>query len=203
MKRTQLVITLILALSFSLAAGLPAIKEAEANPTGMAMLFWRDIIVVQSPQNKTYNVETLPLNFTVESLDENQLPTRYTLNKKKVDVWTPVVSKIINTASDWIIGTSQNDKYKLATFIVQYNSILSNLADGTYKLTVKRYSANPIKVVSSATVHFTIDTNLVDTAIIPEFPSWAPMLFMLLAVVAVAVIYRRYLPKYNQGRREK
>jgi len=36
---------------------------------------------------------------------------------------------------------------------------------------------------------------------VPEFPSWAPLLIMLLAVMAVAVIYRRSLHKRNQGRR--
>jgi len=36
---------------------------------------------------------------------------------------------------------------------------------------------------------------------IPEFPSWTPLLIMLLAVIAVAVIYRRILTKPNEGRR--
>ena len=36
---------------------------------------------------------------------------------------------------------------------------------------------------------------------IPEFPSWTPMLIMLVAVIAVAVIYRRKLQ--NQGRRNQ
>ena len=38
---------------------------------------------------------------------------------------------------------------------------------------------------------------------IPEFPSWTPLLIMLVAVMAVAVIYRRSLHKKNQGRRNK
>jgi len=37
---------------------------------------------------------------------------------------------------------------------------------------------------------------------IPEFPSWTPLLIMVVAVVAVAVIYRRRLPK-NRGRADK
>jgi hypothetical protein len=35
------------------------------------------------------------------------------------------------------------------------------------------------------TIHFTIDTS------IPEFPSWAPLLIMSVAIVAITVIYRK------------
>jgi N-acetylneuraminic acid mutarotase len=38
---------------------------------------------------------------------------------------------------------------------------------------------------------------------IPEFPAWTPLLIMLLAVVAVALIYRRSLHKHDQGRRNQ
>ena len=43
---------------------------------------------------------------------------------------------------------------------------------------------------------------LMDEFIIPEFPSWTPLLSALVAMVAVAVIYRRRLLK-NQGRADK
>ncbi len=36
--------------------------------------------------------------------------------------------------------------------------------------------------------------------VIPEFPSWTPLLITLIAVVAVAVIYRRKIHKHNQRR---
>jgi len=39
--------------------------------------------------------------------------------------------------------------------------------------------------------------------IIPEFPSWTPLLIMLLTVTVVVVIYRRNLHKCNQGRRNQ
>jgi parallel beta-helix repeat protein len=44
--------------------------------------------------------------------------------------------------------------------------------------------------------------NPFDITDIPEFPSWTPLLIMVVAVVAVAVIYRRRLPK-NRGRADK
>jgi parallel beta-helix repeat protein len=40
--------------------------------------------------------------------------------------------------------------------------------------------------------------NPVDITIIPEFPSWTPLLIMLVVVVTVAVIYRRKLSKSNE-----
>jgi len=43
----------------------------------------------------------------------------------------------------------------------------------------------------------------VDVSVIPEFPTWTPLLIMLLAVTAVTVIYRRNLHKRNQGRRNQ
>jgi len=42
---------------------------------------------------------------------------------------------------------------------------------------------------------------LMEPYIIPEFPSWTPLLIMLVAVIAVVVIYRCNLNKHNGGRR--
>jgi nitrous oxidase accessory protein len=42
---------------------------------------------------------------------------------------------------------------------------------------------------------------LMEPIIIPEFPSWTPLLIMLVVVMAVAVIYRRILSKPNEGRK--
>ncbi|MDG6222930.1 MAG: NosD domain-containing protein [Candidatus Bathyarchaeota archaeon] len=43
----------------------------------------------------------------------------------------------------------------------------------------------------------------VNDAIIPEFPSWTPMLIMLCAVLAMAVAYRRRLHEQNQRRADQ
>jgi hypothetical protein len=37
-----------------------------------------------------------------------------------------------------------------------------------------------------------------DLEVIPEFPSWAPMLIMVIAVAAVTVSYRQKLSKSNK-----
>jgi len=39
--------------------------------------------------------------------------------------------------------------------------------------------------------------------IIPEFPSWTPLPIMLIAIIAVAVIYRHNLHKQNRGRADQ
>jgi len=44
---------------------------------------------------------------------------------------------------------------------------------------------------------------LMEPVVIPEFPSWTPLLIMLLAVMALAIIYRHNLHKTNQGRRNQ
>ena len=37
-----------------------------------------------------------------------------------------------------------------------------------------------------------------DLTTVPEFPSWTPLLIMIVAVVAITAIYRRRLPKSNK-----
>jgi parallel beta-helix repeat protein len=49
--------------------------------------------------------------------------------------------------------------------------------------------------------HSTKTVEIIGTTAIPEFPSWTPMLIMLVAVIAVAVFYRCNLSKTNGGRR--
>jgi len=51
--------------------------------------------------------------------------------------------------------------------------------------------------------HSTKTVEIIGTTAIPEFPSWAPLLIMLIAVVAVIVIYRHSLHKQNQRRKNK
>jgi parallel beta-helix repeat protein len=51
--------------------------------------------------------------------------------------------------------------------------------------------------------HSTKTVEIIGTDAIPEFPSWTPLLIMLLTVTVVVVIYRRNLHKCNQGRRNR
>jgi len=56
-----------------------------------------------------------------------------------------------------------------------------------------RFTPNPLFIYSAANEQYT------PIGYIPEFPSWAPLLVMLVAVLAVAVIYRRSIRKHNHG----
>jgi nitrous oxidase accessory protein len=51
--------------------------------------------------------------------------------------------------------------------------------------------------------HSTKTVEIIGTTAIPEFPSWTPLLIMLVAIVAAAAIYRHNLHKQNQGRRRQ
>jgi hypothetical protein len=89
-----------------------------------------------------------------------------------------------------------------APFDISGQVSLAELSEGQQYITVyAKYNANDIIVLDQNTVYFTINTNSeqnIDS--IPEFPSWSPLLITLVAVVAVAVIYRKKLHKqYQRG----
>ena len=54
-----------------------------------------------------------------------------------------------------------------------------------------------------STIFSAVNEQYMPVETIPEFPSWTPLLIMLVAVIAVAVIYRRSIHKPNHGRRAK
>lgn len=163
MKRTALALTLIVTLLILVLAGALVVEVAEANPASMAQLFDNVVITVQSPQNITYTERTLPLNFTVETNNENQLKTRYILNNEKpVNVQTPVVSMRLET-SWYMVEGGNNETFRFTRYTAQGNAFLSNLTDGTYYLMVQRYYGDSTKpegatIINATTVSFTINT---------------------------------------------
>ena len=190
MKRAEVAIALMLVLFFSLFAGSAVVKEVRANPGGMFRMAWRDIIVIQSPQNRTYTASTVRLNFTVEHLPEtSKYLTRYVLEKIDSPRQAP---NIVNAT---LKKTDVVHEYQYATApIAMHIAHLSKLEDGTYKLTVQRYHENSrepegITVRTSAAVIFTVVASQTYAAThIPEFPSWtiAP-LFLSGCFVVVAL----------------
>jgi hypothetical protein len=151
---------IISTLLFLAVAGTQVVEVAKANPSSTARLFDNVVITIQSPQNASYNVKTIPINFTVESNNDYQLPVNYTLNGKKLGAtMTTVVSQ--RTVNSWYGWYSNdvfvNNTYSYARFTAQGDALLSNLADGTYNLTIQRFG-NPSKPVASTNVTFTIDT---------------------------------------------
>jgi hypothetical protein len=185
-KRTELAITLILALSFSLAAGLPVFREAKANPAGMALIGWKDKIVVHSPKG-TYNADTVLLNFTVESAWQRPGPIRYVLYNLHTHERGDAVD-----VTDAVVGVKSNpsSEYEFTTYLVQFNYNITNVADGTYSVTVK----NEKYASSSDSNIFTVDTTSVDAAVIPEFPSWIILPILLIATLLI-IICKQKMPK--------
>jgi parallel beta-helix repeat protein len=51
--------------------------------------------------------------------------------------------------------------------------------------------------------HTTKTVEIKGTTIIPEFPSWALLLVLLISIISITAIYRRRLLKSNEGRRNK
>jgi hypothetical protein len=85
---------------------------------------------------------------------------------------------LLNTEDNW-------------TVLVDGDSVTPTVnedADNTYLYFIYQHSTKTIEIIG--------------TTAIPEFPSWTPLLIMIIAVMAVAVIYRRRLPK-NRGRADK
>lgn len=82
-------------------------------------------------------------------------------------------------------------------------------AEGNWIVLVDRNSVSP-KITEGTNntylyftyKHSTKTVEIIGTDVIPEFPSWAPLLIMLVTVMAVAYIYKQKLHTHSQGRRK-
>lgn len=158
MNKTKLATAFVLVLLLSVVVGVPVIKVAKANPYGMFRLAWRDINVIRSPQNKTYNGVAVPVNFTVEHLPEtSNYLSRYILQDMERGQ-----SQVVEVTLE---NTSVTHDYSVATgHVAKYESHLSNLEAGSYKLTVQRYyeSYDGVTVRSAASVIFSVNPAVPD-----------------------------------------
>ncbi len=133
------------------------------------------IISNLSLENKTYNSTELLLSFNID----------------KTVSW--IAYCLDNQANRTMAGL-----YDPNIWGNQFNKTLTGLSDGSHSLVV--YANNTAgKTGASETVYFTVSTNSEQK--IPEFPSWTPLLIILLSVTMTAIIYRRSIRKHNQGRK--
>lgn len=138
------------------------VVEALANPSSYVRLFDNVVIRVQSPQNRTYTERNIPLNFTVETNNEEQLKTRYILNKEKpVDVATPVISTRTETGWYGDGSAERNYTFNYPRYTAQGTAILGDLSNGTYNLTIQRYFFDSVKpegvtVINATSVIFAV-----------------------------------------------
>ncbi len=161
----------------STAANLYIVESAKANPSSTAQLFDNVIITIQSPENKSYNSNTLSLNFTVETNNEYQPLANYSLNgQNPTSVSTTVVSSTLETSWYYTYsgGSGSNHTYRYMRYKAQGNATLSDLPDGTCNITIQRYG-NPSKPIVSSNITFTIDTKApLITIISPQTTTYPP-----------------------------
>jgi hypothetical protein len=141
-----------------------------------------------SPLNRTYNSRFLTLNLTFGAA----IGIKYSLYYKIDGKYECPIPFVIDNPNETHVV------YKATGFVE-----LPELSEGSHHLTIYLIAAGyqPKGLSYADTVYFTIDTQLKESDI-PEFPSWTPLLITLVAMVAVAVIYKRRLLK-NQGRADK
>ncbi len=145
------------------------INPVVANPISTAPTNDNAVITIQSPQNgATYNVTSLPLYFTVQNNEQNFL-VRYILNSQSpvtVPIW------VINQTTMEGRFTDINYTYSYPRFTAVSNTVLGNISNGEYKVTVENYydvSAGK-QVTSSTSITFTIDTAAQSSDPIFELP---------------------------------
>jgi hypothetical protein len=143
-------------------------------------------IYIKSPSNSTYNIPLLTLNVSVTALVFRNLGFSMTysldgMNKNTIPL---------------MIHPRENSFQAIITGEVN----LPTLSYGSHNVTVfAEYTINnEVSRLDNSTVYFTVDTNLESE--IPEFPSSAPLLIILLPVTITAIIYRRSIRKHNRGR---
>jgi hypothetical protein len=179
MKRTASALTLILALLFSGVAGTILVKVTKANP------FPTDpVISIESPANKTYNVNSLVLNITIVTKYDGYYFTSA----------SRLVSYSIDGKADVPIAEtdySYDQDEKASTF--NGSAILPELTNGPHNLTVyAKYDYDAHIIESQSSIYFTIDATSSSTLSPTPTPSGQPPLFpttfVLASVVSVAVV---------------
>ena len=143
-------------------------------------------IYIKAPTNSTYNTPLLTLNVNVTALVFRNVGVSMTYSLDGMD----------NNTIPLIIHPRENSFQALITGEVN----LPTLSYGSHNVTVfAEYTINnKVSRLDNSTIYFTVSTNL--TSEIPEFPSSAPLLIILLPATITATIYRHSICKHNQGR---
>jgi hypothetical protein len=194
MKRSASALTLILALLVLLVAGVQTVN-ADSQPVSPVL----SNVHIVSPSNSTYSSSLLTLKANVTTLGGSNIKTSmaYSLDGTS--------NQTIPITIEYPAGNS----FTMALHVGLLD--LPTLNEGSHNITVyvaceypnnNRFVNEPDTITAfyNSTVYFTISTNSEQN--IPEFPSWAPLMIMLLSVTMIAVIYRRRICKNNQGTEE-
>lgn len=115
------------------------------------------VITIQSPQNgATYNVTSLPLYFMVQS-NYSFFSVRYILNN-----YHPVTipAWVINQTSLKGYFPGYDYTYFYPRFTAVSNTVLRDLSNGVYKLTIESFYhiSTGVQIANSTSITFTVDT---------------------------------------------
>ena len=197
-KIAIIIIAAVLLFSIGFLLWNPNTKPPSNEPT------YNTIIEVSSPiQNKTYFTNDIPLSFNysnnitnLPNITEYSVVFCYNLDgEPNFDVFgNPVFWG--NTTRIGQFDQPVPLDYNSSIHVPDGNHSLFVLV--TFWITPEGRDTFDVNSVSQV-VNFTVSAE----SPIPEFPSWTPLLVMLVAVVALTGIYRHNLTKQNQGRAEK
>jgi hypothetical protein len=150
MKRKTWALTFILALLFSLASATKLAKESKANPYPTPGIE----IALRSPENRTYNNNTIPVGFTSTEVHLRVRPIfTYDLDKgesKSIQNFTTVAERVPINPQFTLIRKSSD-------------FLLFNLSEGWHKLTVYCYTYDLTSYSDKDTVDFFVDTTPIVT----------------------------------------
>jgi hypothetical protein len=152
-------------------------------------------IIIVSPENRTYATSnvTLTVNLGTLPIYEDVPPRNHYI-------------RTVSFKTDWMESQEQIF-YHLASYRGVWHLMPLNISltldligvpEGNHNLTV--YAGDSYFNVTTSTVNFTVDSSFQETNI-PEFPSWTPLLIMLIAVMTIVFIYKRKLKTSNFERR--
>jgi hypothetical protein len=199
MTTKALVVAFVLALLISLVAGVQTVK-APYTEDGQGFPLASPISIT-SPSNSTYSSGLLTLNVTVKTFlnpNTSNVTLVYSIDgKTNTTIRTESTPVPIEAEFTDANGTKTTGVSIQSYYLITGWATLPEMPEGSHSITVYGKYEFPGSYhnigLDNSTVYFTIGTNSEQK--IPEFPSWAPLLSMLLIVTGVAIICRRRLLK--------
>jgi hypothetical protein len=169
----------------SLMTGMQAVGGVRANPVYQKPSY--DIVTVQFPQNTTYPLDTVSLNFTCKTnFNPSYLSYCYTLDGNGTilfgKVWSAMLKCEQRIVSETVISNDTpsfgSEPYPPYTdYLIEGTAALSSLSEGSHNLTIYRgpnYETAGAYYEPFCTVYFVIDTSSTPTPAQSPTPTITP-----------------------------
>lgn len=212
-RKKVLATTVISMLLFSTLVVSHLVNFVGANPFAQG---WDKGVMAAPSGNEPPTISIVaPLDYSMQ--DTNNVSLTFVVRVGESENESGMHVSSVYCTADWVHNVIKiyNFEQWVTSEITQFHHTLEliEIPAGNHSITVhatemgKYYFDSPyyyrFYISNSSTVNFSISTNSEPPQEIPEFPSWMLLVVMLLAVMVLAIIYRRSLPKLNQRRREK